>query len=378
MNYTSSSSSSTGGSLPKDCLLDRIHAMLHQEDTSYRYELYLPRNENGVDLMDPSHQLNITWREKICQWSYNVVDHFDLPRELVAISLSLFDRFLATRANRCTGNMALLASLTTLHIAIKIHAEKRVKISTLASLSRGQFGAKHIEDMEWQILSALGWKLHPPTLFAFCSHFLLLLPNETSQAVRKELFELAIYMAELSVCDSYFVSFKASTIAFAAILNVVDEMPYSRLPAGTREMFLRELAYRVGLNYASANVMAARERLRAMFTPVVTTAMDAQPMAYHPAHSHHQEQQVSCAPSSRAASPAVDDASMSVANMSVSSTGSVGSAGPRSYYRRSRAGSVDSKGSYRYSPSPVRRLMSSPLVASRALHSSSPMVAGTQ
>ena len=294
----------------------------------------------------------------------------------------MFDRFMATRANRCSGNMALLASLTTLHIAIKIHAEKRVKISTLASLSRGQFEAKHIEEMEWQILSALGWKLHPPTLFAFCSHFLLLLPNETSQSVRKELFELAIYMAELSVCDSYFVHFKASTIAFAAILNVVEELPYSRLPAGTRETFLRELAYRVGLNFASSDVMAARDRLRAMFAPAVHTPSQPTPMDHsmhyntstqqqQPQHSDHQQ----VAPS-RTASPGLEDASMSVANMSVSSTGSGNS---RSYYRRSRAGSVDSKGSagkYRYSPSPVRRLMSSPLVPSRALHSASPMDAG--
>ena len=68
------SSNSSGSNMPKDCLLDRIHAMLHQEETSYQYQLYLPREAeaHGIDLMDPSHQLNITWREKICQWVSSV------------------------------------------------------------------------------------------------------------------------------------------------------------------------------------------------------------------------------------------------------------------------------------------------------------------
>jgi hypothetical protein len=346
----------TTPSLPKDALLDRMVAMMHQEETAYRYDIYLT-SSGGLDI-DES-QLNITWRAKICQWSYNVVDHFDLPRELVAISLNLFDRFLATRGNRCSGNMALLASLTTLHIAIKIHAEKRVKISTLASLSRGQFEEQHIEEMEWQVLSALGWKLHPPTLFAFISHFLLLLPNEAHQSVRKELFETSIYMAELSVCDSFFVKLNASAVAFAAILNVVEEMPFARFSAGTRETFLRELVNRLGLNCRSPNVMAARNRLKAMFSPVVTN--DVGDMI------------------NGRSSPCttVDETT----NMSVSSTGSGNSRNNMFSGKRSTSGSVDSKGSVRFpSSSPGQRFVvaASPMTSSRSRTSSSGCVAGIQ
>ena len=344
-------------SLPKDALLDRMVAMMHQEETAYRYDIYLTSSGAGLDIEES--QLNITWRERICQWSYNVVDHFDLPRELADISLNLFDRFLATRGNRCSGNMALLASLTTLHIAIKIHAEKRVKISTLASLSRGQFEAQHIEEMEWQVLSALGWKLHPPTLFAFISHFLQLLPNEAHHSVRKELFELSIYMAELSVCDSFFVKLNASTVAFAAILNAVEEMSFARFSAGIRETFLRELVNRLGLNCRSSNVMAARDGLKAMFTPVVSN--DGVDMI------------------NGRSSPCttVDETS----NMSVSSAGSGSSRNMMICGKRSTSGSVDSKGSVRFpSSSPGRRLVvaASPMVSSRSRTSSSASVAGVQ
>jgi hypothetical protein len=325
--------------------------MMRQEQVAYRYELYLPRQ------LRKEPQLNITWREKICQWSYNVVDHFELPRELVAISLNLFDRYMATRGNVCTGNMALLASLTTLHIAIKVHADKRIKISTLASLSRGQFGTRHIEEMEWQILSAIGWKLHPPTLFVFISHFLMVLPPEASHSVRKELFELSIYMAELSVCDSYFVKFDASTVAYAAIVNVLEEMPYSRVSAGIRETFLRDLAHHVGLNCRSPTVLAARDRLKAMFVPVIAESADSGMR--------------------RGTSPNP----MEVEAASITSNGSGAGSGRFYASNRSLTSSTDSKGSCRYSPSPRRRcvVVSSPMTSSRGARlASSPITAGIQ
>ena len=327
--------------------------MLHQEEVSYRYDIYwCSSHEVQLD-----SQLNVSWREKICQWSYNVVDHFDLPRELVAISLDLFDRYMATIGNQCSGNMALLASLTTLHIAIKIHAEKRIKISTLASLSRGQFGPQHIEEMEWQILSAVGWKLHPPTLFALITHLLMMVPNDTHHSVRKELFELSIYMAELSVCDSYFVRVKASTVAFAAILNVIDELPYSRFSASARESYLRDLAECFGLDRRSTSVIAARERLQAMFVPVVACeGYDTM---------------------GRPASPCttVEDAT------SFSTIGSAGALNHNMFCgNRSRSPSTESKGSMRYSPSPRIRCVvaSSPITTSRSRISSSSIVAGIQ
>ena len=117
-----------------------------------------------------------------------------MSREIVAISLHLFDRYLATRGNLCTGKLALLASLTTLHIAVKLNDPKKMKIETLAGLSRGQFTTKHIEEMEWKVLFALGWRLHPPTEYAYVSHLILFLPNETKTTTRREIFELSRYL----------------------------------------------------------------------------------------------------------------------------------------------------------------------------------------
>ena len=196
--------------------------------------------------------------------SYSVVDHFELSRETVAISIDLFDRYLATRGNRCNGSSALLTSLTTLYIAIKLNEPKKIKLTTLSNLSRGQFFPPDIEEMEFRILSNLDWMVHPPTVVSFVSHFLLFLPQVHS-SVRKDIFELARYLAELSICDAFFVDCSSSTIAYSAVLNVMDDISLSRISAGARHRFLAELYERVGLDHRTDDVRTARERLREIF-----------------------------------------------------------------------------------------------------------------
>jgi hypothetical protein len=51
-------------------VVDRVVVMRKQEETNYAYLSCLPKLPDGT--YEP--RLNITWREKICQWSYNVVD----------------------------------------------------------------------------------------------------------------------------------------------------------------------------------------------------------------------------------------------------------------------------------------------------------------
>ena len=60
--------SSPGCYFTQGDLVDRVLVMRRQEDTSYAYNFYLPPSVGTESL------LNNTWREKICQWAYNVVD----------------------------------------------------------------------------------------------------------------------------------------------------------------------------------------------------------------------------------------------------------------------------------------------------------------
>mmetsp|Transcript_20091 Transcript_20091/g.29816 ORF Transcript_20091/g.29816 Transcript_20091/m.29816 type:complete len:335 (+) Transcript_20091:331-1335(+) len=326
-----------------DNVVDRVMAMRRQEEGPYLYESYLLENEDA--------QVNVSWREKITHWSYNVVDHFGLSREVVAISLNLFDRFLATRGNTCNGNMALLTSLSTLHLAIKLHDTKKIRISTLASLSRGQFGPKHIEEMEWVILNALQWKLHPPTAYSFIFYFLLFLPKEASSLVQREIFELSRYFTELAMCDSVLVKTKASTIAFASVLNVIQDIGYKSLSAGLKEKFLRDTMDKVNLDFQASDVVETRGRIAKI-----------------------------CASNQQDGSFKTTIADEALSMASYGSNGSLTRSVDSDCFRRVRSNSLESlgsKGSYnRYSASPRgRRVMAASPIGGRARISTSHMLA---
>jgi hypothetical protein len=56
--------------LDMELMTDQLVKMQHLEATSYRYGAYLPPDSARKN----SKRLNSMWREKICQWTYNVVD----------------------------------------------------------------------------------------------------------------------------------------------------------------------------------------------------------------------------------------------------------------------------------------------------------------
>lgn len=291
------------GNLTRGCVIDRLSTMRRQERMMYNYRSSSPTSSK-ITADDSIPPLNSSWREKICHWSFNVIDHFDLSREVVAVSMSLFDRYLATRGNRCNGSTALLASLTTLHIAIKVHEVRKIKLTTLANLSRGQFGTKHIEEMEWQVLNSLNWHIHPPTSMSFLSHLLLLLPEKVSDASKEEIYAMSRYVTELSVCDSSFVDMNPSAVAFSAILNSFEDRRYRRLisPA-VREQFFRAIATHVGLSLEDEHVLLARPKLKRLLITSLGTENLPQdqnviPQTSQPASSQARDQTVASVTSS--------------------------------------------------------------------------------
>eukprot|EP00580_Thalassiosira_gravida_P018045 CAMPEP_0201677510 /NCGR_PEP_ID=MMETSP0494-20130426/44271_1 /ASSEMBLY_ACC=CAM_ASM_000839 /TAXON_ID=420259 /ORGANISM="Thalassiosira gravida, Strain GMp14c1" /LENGTH=202 /DNA_ID=CAMNT_0048160479 /DNA_START=55 /DNA_END=660 /DNA_ORIENTATION=- len=107
-----------------------------------------------------SSQITEVWREKICEWCYQVVDHFDFNREVVSVAMSYLDRYLATRTvNR---RIFQLAAMTALYLAIKLYEPGKLRMSSLIDLSRGYFLAEHIVTMEDSMLQSLHWHVHPP------------------------------------------------------------------------------------------------------------------------------------------------------------------------------------------------------------------------
>jgi Cyclin, N-terminal domain len=154
-------------------LVERITVMLEQETRHYFTEDYLSSEfqqrlssvvADTDDLIPPvvasattsssasssSSGINEIWREKICEWSYQVIDHFAFSREVVSISIHYLDRYLATR--QVNKKMFQLAAMTTLYIAIKLYEPGRLSMQSMIELSRGYFLVEQMAAMEMSIL----------------------------------------------------------------------------------------------------------------------------------------------------------------------------------------------------------------------------------
>ena len=149
-------------------LLERMQVMLQQEQKDYKTVDYLApayqtklaslgnlpvsaSNSDAASLSSSSSSgINDVWREKICEWSFQVIDHFDFSREVVSISLHYLDRFLATR--HCNKRVFQLVAMTSLFLAIKLNEPGKLSMESMIELSRGYFRADQMVAMEMEIL----------------------------------------------------------------------------------------------------------------------------------------------------------------------------------------------------------------------------------
>ena len=168
--------------------------------------------------------------------------------------------------------------------------------------------------MEWTILTTLKFQIHPPTASAFISHMVDLLPafavlknncdmgagtndrpassSSSVQVLRREVADYSRYLAELSLCDLFFVEFYPSTVAYAAILNILEtnDQVHATMTPREKDRYSRFLSDAVQLHPHSPDVLAARERLR-MIVDNINGA--EQPEAHPVSDQWRQDHQVS-------------------------------------------------------------------------------------
>jgi len=201
------------------------------------------------DMIQANDTVNELWRERICEWCFQVVDHFDIKREVVNVAMNYLDRYLAT----CTVNrrMFQLAAMTALYLAMKLYEPETLQslqISSLVELGHGYFHADHIEVMEVAMLQALTWRVRPPTPYAFCRELMQLVSSDITPRACHEIGEMARFLTELSVCNYYFVTRKPSSIALASIMNAFELLGPNRVDPQCKVDFLHNLTelYRIG------------------------------------------------------------------------------------------------------------------------------------
>ena len=163
--------SSSGLNLKVERAMLELKVLLLQESHRYSNPFdYLAVSSNHDECAQNDERVSDLWRQKICEWSFEVVDHFGFDREVVSIALSYLDRVVATKTEQAGKAMHRrefqLVAVTCLYLAIKLHGEtdvvdgprRKLKINAFVELSRGLFTVETLEAKEREILEMLEWK----------------------------------------------------------------------------------------------------------------------------------------------------------------------------------------------------------------------------
>jgi len=248
--------------------------MLQKEKTVYNCNDYNSTNYNvekkrmhRAEIFEEFNVLVDTYsRQKMCEWSYKIVDHFNGNRELVQIAQNYLDRFVQKFHFDCSSFK--LAAITCLYLAIKIHNHKPISCESLTYLSNGEFTAQDITETEDLILKTLDWNLHPPTASWFCTSFHCSLPPSFilgKPSVCQLILERSCFFSELSVMEHSFSSFYPSEVAFAAILNTLEGLRASLMSNDTKREFVRNIEEHTGLSCSSERIKMMKDRLWALY-----------------------------------------------------------------------------------------------------------------
>ena len=238
-----------------DEVVDIIAVMQAQERTIYLRSDYLA-NGSYADVLDAS------WRQRIVEWMFGVVDHCSLRRDSVAVASVYLD--LCVERGVVTSRLEFqLAAMTALQLAIKLYDSTVVKLDSMIKLGRGLFTEQDVIAMESKMLSALKWQVHPPTSICFLRQFLRLLPPSVSPLSRYVLAEVTRFIAEISVCLYKFVDCPTSVIAYAGMLIAMDKIDSTTLPPCHRQEVYECMSTAANLDHHSPQVVEAVNRLKA-------------------------------------------------------------------------------------------------------------------
>lgn len=253
---------------------DKLRAMLQRDLTTYYGDKFDYLYPNTKDCHTQNKQVHEGWRKKICEWFFEVVDHFQFDREVVLIALCYLDRAASSETKKL--GMAInprqyqLIAVTCFYIAMKLHGEvsdasndsprSKLKIQVFVELSRGLFTVEKLEEKERDILDMIGWHVNPPTSIRMISSLMYFLPNYATNTgehlnARAEIYEISRYLAELGACDSSIVfNYKTAEIAYACLLCAIDSLEF-QIPYDMRLEFTNNVLALIGLTPQSLGAL---------------------------------------------------------------------------------------------------------------------------
>jgi len=206
--------------------LETIHAMRRQEELAYSVSDYLsclPITNTALDT-----PVDASCRLVMAKWCNEIADFCKYKRETVAIAMNCLDRFMSSPSGQgilLDRNQYQLAAMTALYSSVKIHEQEAMDPNLVSTLSRGVHSAQAVEVMESKMLTAIQWRVNPPTAMSFVRSMVNLVPDHLMHSCEREtIADIAKLQIEMIVNEYNFCTFNASSIAFACALNAMESV----------------------------------------------------------------------------------------------------------------------------------------------------------
>ena len=174
------------------------------------------------------------------QWAQQVGQYCHYQPETIYTAMTLLDRFLMTTSIGhddhhvvCDREHYQLAAMTAVYLSAKINEPCVLDVATIAAFSHGIYTPARITAMERTMLTALAWKVHPPTPHSFVRLVLnVVLRTNTDEAAAATApdVDVDVYVEEEEQSAAIHA---ISTRAFAQIDALLDEYEFCTIPAST-------------------------------------------------------------------------------------------------------------------------------------------------
>jgi Cyclin, N-terminal domain len=230
-------------------------------------EMRSTKDHQALTLLSSRCCPNLIWREKVTQWCYDVVDHLDISRGIVFVAMNILDRYSALRNLSATNERDYeTAALTALFLSLRISGgTSSLDVHDLVRMSRLGVSIQEIVAVGKAMTGGLTWDSRILTPIDFCNAFVGLLPLSDADTSKESILETCNYLAEISVCDTFFSGVAASKVAFAAILNAVGWGNRSRLSELERTTFFAQINALYGLDCDDVDISALSARLHLIY-----------------------------------------------------------------------------------------------------------------
>jgi len=209
-----------------DETLATIEVMRRQEEIGYTISDYLSRMPASVTVEDPP--VDAQCRVIMQKWCKEIAQYCGYNTEIVDIAMNCLDRFMCTTDGfsiLMDRSQYQLAVMTALYTTVKIHCHEAMDPQLVSNLSQGAHSPQAVEAMEVRMLSALQWRMNPPTPLSFVSKILDLVPEHlVNGEERQAIVDLTNFQLELAMETYQFSILPASFIAIASLLNAVESV----------------------------------------------------------------------------------------------------------------------------------------------------------